>query len=100
MPCGRRFDWRNPSPRALEDAAALAQISPTAEAEPLYRRAAESSDPSIAGPSLSALGGMRKAAGDRAGAAALYRRAVTKAEAIEGRERRPQWRCYSCSLRP
>jgi tetratricopeptide (TPR) repeat protein len=73
------------SPRALEDAAALAQISPTAEAEPLYRRAAESSDPSIAGPSLSALGGMRKAAGDRAGAAAFYRRAVTKAEAIEGR---------------
>jgi tetratricopeptide (TPR) repeat protein len=71
--------------RTLEDAAALAGISPPADAEPLYRRAAESSDPSVAGPSLSALGGMRKAAGDRGGAAALYRRAVAKAEAIKGR---------------
>lgn len=73
------------SPRTLEDTAALAGISPPAEAEPLFRRAAESTDPSVAGPSLSALAGIRKSSGDRSGAAALYRRAVTKAEALEGR---------------
>jgi len=80
-----RLDEAESSPHTLEDAAALAAISPAAEAEPLYRRAAESSDPSVAGPALSALGAMRKSAGDRTGAASLYRRAVTKAEALEGR---------------
>jgi len=76
------------SPRALEDAATLAQVSAPADAEPLLRRAAESPDPSVAGPSLSSLGTLRKTAGDRTGAAAFYRRAVTKAEAIEGRNGR------------
>ena len=80
-----RLDEAESSPHTLEDAAALAAISPAAEAEPLYRRAAESSDPSVAGPALSALGAMHKSAGDRTGAAALYRRAITKAEALEGR---------------
>jgi tetratricopeptide (TPR) repeat protein len=80
-----RLDEAESSPHTLEDAAALAAISPPAEADPLYRRAAESSDPSVAGPALSALGTTRKSAGDRAGAATFYRRAVTKAEAIEGR---------------
>jgi tetratricopeptide (TPR) repeat protein len=79
------LDEAEPSPRIFEDAAALAAISPPADAEPLYRRAAESSDPAVAGPALSSLGAIRKAAGDRTGAADCYRRAVTKAEAIEGR---------------
>jgi tetratricopeptide (TPR) repeat protein len=78
------LDEAESSPHTLEDAAALAGVSPPAEAEPLYRRAAESTDPSVAGPSLSALGTLRKAAGDRPGAAACFRRAVTKAEALEG----------------
>ena len=78
------LDEAESSPHTLEDAASLAGVSPAAEAEPLYRRAAESTDPSVAGPSLSALGALRKAAGDRTGAAACYRRAVTKAEALEG----------------
>jgi tetratricopeptide (TPR) repeat protein len=80
-----RLDEAESSPHTLEDAAALAAISPPAEAEPLYRRAAESTDASISGPALSALGTLRKSAGDRVGAASLYRRAIAKAEALEGR---------------
>ena len=80
-----RLDETESSTHTLEDAAALAAISPPAEADSLYRRAAESADPSVAGPALSALGTMRKSARDRAGAAAFYRRAIAKAEAIEGR---------------
>jgi Tfp pilus assembly protein PilF len=74
------------APRTLEDAATLAGISPAAQAEPLYRRAAESPDASVAGPALSSLAALRKAAGDLAGAAALYRRALEKAESLEGRK--------------
>lgn len=73
-------------PRTLEDAASLAAVSPPAEARPLLVRAAESPDPSVAGPALSTLAGMRKSAGDRAGAAALYRRALEKAEAADGKD--------------
>ena len=72
--------------QTLEDAAALAGISPAAQAEPLYRRAAESPDASVAGPALSSLAASRKAAGDLAGAAALYRRALEKAQSLEGRK--------------
>ena len=72
--------------QTLEDAAALAGISPAAQAEPLYRRAAESPDASVAGPALSALAASRKAAGDLAGAPALYRRALEKAESLEGHQ--------------
>jgi tetratricopeptide (TPR) repeat protein len=73
-------------PQTLEDAATLASVSPRAEAEPLLRRAAESSDPTVAGPALTSLAEMRKAAGDRAGAAALLRRALEKAQAVDGKE--------------
>ena len=73
------------APQTLEDVAALAAVSPTAEARPLLERAAESSDPSVAGPALSTLAGMRQAAGDRAGAVALYRRALEKAVAADGK---------------
>jgi len=71
--------------QTLEDAGTLAGISAAAQAEPLWRRAAEAADPSVAGPALASLGGLRAAAGDRPGAAECYRRAAGKAEAIEGR---------------
>jgi hypothetical protein len=73
-------------PQTLEDIATLASVSPRAEAEPLLRRAAESPDPTIAGPALTSLAAMRKAAGDSASAAALLRRAVEKAEAADGKD--------------
>jgi hypothetical protein len=70
----------------LEDVAVLASVSPRVEAEPLLRRAAESTDPMVAGPALTSVAEMRKAAGDRAGAAALLRRAVEKAESVDGKD--------------
>jgi len=72
--------------QTLEDAAALASVSPPAEAQPLLRRAAESPDPMVAGPALTSLAVFRRTAGDRAGAAALLRRAVEKAELAGGKE--------------
>ena len=74
------------APQTLEDAAALAAISTAAQAEPLLRRAAESPDPTVAGPALSSLAAIRKASGDRTGAAALLRRAVSQAEAVDGQD--------------
>lgn len=74
------------APQTLDDAATLASVSPRAEAEPLLRRAAGSPDPTVAGPALTSLAEMRRAAGDRAGAATLLRRAVEKAEAIDGKD--------------
>ena len=73
------------APQTLEDAGTLASLVPRAQAEPLYRRAAESPDPTVAGPALSSLAAIRKAAGDIPGAAALLRRALEKAEVSEGR---------------
>ena len=70
--------------QTLEDVASLAAVSPAAQAQSLLQRAAEAADPIIAGPALTTLASMRKAAGDRVGAAVLLRRAVEKAEAIEG----------------
>lgn len=72
--------------QTLEDAVALAAISPPAVAEPLLRRAAESPDAGVAGPALSSLAELRSAAGDRAGAAAYLRRALEKAEAVDGKD--------------
>lgn len=80
------FDERalGPSaPQTLEDVAALASVSPPAEAEPLLQRAAESPDPVVAGPALTTLAGMRKQSGDAASAAALLRRALEKADGVE-----------------
>src|ERR1035438_3614240 len=68
------------APQTLEDVATLASLSPPAAAEPLLRRAVESPDATVAGPALTSLAELRKAAGDRAGAAALYRRALEKAD--------------------
>jgi hypothetical protein len=71
--------------QTLEDVASLASVSPPAEVQPLLRRAAESPDPIVAGPALTSLAALRKAAGDRSGAAGLLRRAVEKAEAGTGK---------------
>lgn len=77
------------APQTLEDAEALAGVSTPAAAEPLLRRAAEASDPVLAGEALTSLGGLRKAAGDLAGAAACFRRALGKAEQADGRDGTP-----------
>ena len=74
------------APETLEDVATLASVSPPAEAEPLLRRAAESPDATVAGPALTSLAEIRKAAGDRTGAAALLRRALEKAQVADGKD--------------
>src|SRR5689334_14009453 len=74
------------APQTLEDVSALAAISPAPLAGPLLQRAAESTDPIVAGPALSSLAELRTAAGDRAGAAAYLRRALEKAEAVDGKD--------------
>ena len=70
----------------LEDVSALAAISPKAGAGPLLQRAANSPDPTVSGPALSSLAEMRTAAGDRPGAAVYLRRALEKAEAVDGKD--------------
>ncbi|MGD0870466.1 MAG: tetratricopeptide repeat protein [Bryobacteraceae bacterium] len=74
------------APQTLEDVATLASVSAPAEAEPLLRRAIESPDATVAGPALTSLAELRKATGDRAGAAALFRRALGKAEIVDGKD--------------
>jgi hypothetical protein len=84
-----RLDDQSIGPNAaqtLEDAAALAALLPALTAAPLYARASNSPDPTVAGPALSSLAAIRKSAGDRVGAAALLRRALAQAEAVEGKD--------------
>jgi tetratricopeptide (TPR) repeat protein len=73
-------------PQTLEDVSALASVSPPALVAPLLRRVAESTDPAVAGPALSTLADQRSAAGDRVGAAAYLRRALEKAELVDGKD--------------
>jgi tetratricopeptide (TPR) repeat protein len=70
----------------LADASELAAVSSPAAAEPLWRRAAESPDAGAAARALGALGEIREAAGDRAGAVPFYRRALAKEEIAGGKE--------------
>jgi len=74
------------SKQTLADMAALASVAPPYEAESLWRRAANAKDPAIASSALAALGEFRERAGDRAGAMAMYARAVEKEEAASGRD--------------
>lgn len=67
--------------QTLADVAALAYVSPSRLAEPLWRRASESSDQKVAARAFAALGQLRETAGDQAGAAPLYRQALAKEEA-------------------
>jgi tetratricopeptide (TPR) repeat protein len=61
-------------------------VSPPAEAEPLWQRTAGSANARVAARSLIALGGLHAAAGDRAGSAAFYRRALAKVEGTDGKD--------------
>ena len=72
------------APQTLADAAELAGVSPPAQAEPLWQRAAGAKDQAVAARALTALGSMRAAAGDRTGAAGFYRRALEQEEAASG----------------
>jgi tetratricopeptide (TPR) repeat protein len=74
------------APQTLADVAELARVSPTPEAEPLWRRAAAGADAGLAARALTALGEIHVAGGDRAGAAGFYRRALVKQEAAAGRD--------------
>src|ERR1051326_8073689 len=70
----------------LSDVAELAAVSPPDEAEPLWKRSAESKDTPLASRALAALGDLHARAGDRAGAAGFYRRALAKEEAVNGKQ--------------
>jgi len=72
------------APQTLSDAADLAAVSSPSEAQPLWLRAAASSDGAIAARALGSLGDLHAAAGDRAGAAPFYRRALAKQESATG----------------
>src|SRR5579863_4657574 len=79
----------------LSDVAELASVSTPAEAAPLWLRAAESADGKTAVRALIALGDARASGGDRPGAAALYRRALTKQETVSGRDSEPVALCLN-----
>jgi tetratricopeptide (TPR) repeat protein len=70
--------------QTLADVAELAAVSPAGQAEPLWKRASETADPGIGARALAELGKLRALADDRAGAAALYRRALAKEEEAGG----------------
>ena len=72
------------SKQTLADVAALASVAPPYEAESLWRRAADGKDSAIASRAFAALGEFRERAGDTAGAAAMYAKAVEKEEAASG----------------
>ena len=71
--------------RTLADAANLASVLPASEALPLWQRASESPDAAVAARAFAALGEMREDAGDRSGAAALYKRALSQEESATGK---------------
>jgi tetratricopeptide (TPR) repeat protein len=70
--------------QTLADVADLATVSAPAASQPLWQRAAKSADPSVAARAFGALGDLRRAAGDSAGAVTFYRQALTKQEAADG----------------
>jgi tetratricopeptide (TPR) repeat protein len=74
------------APETLSDAAELAQLSPPADAAPLWRRAAQGADPALAARALAALGNLQAAAGDTPGAVRLLRQALAREEAATGRQ--------------
>jgi hypothetical protein len=84
-----RIDEQAFGPTAAQtaaDAADLANVSPPAEAEPLWLRAAASPSAQVAARALAALGESHAAAGDRSGAAGFFRRALAQQEAADGRQ--------------
>ena len=73
------------APRTLADVAELAAVSPAKQAEALWKRASDSSETGVAARALAELGRLHALAGDRTGAAALYRRALAKEEEANGK---------------
>jgi tetratricopeptide (TPR) repeat protein len=69
------------APQTLADVAELANVSVGQEAEPLWRRAAETNDANVAAGAFAALGRLHTQMDDRRGAALYYRRALAKEEA-------------------
>jgi tetratricopeptide (TPR) repeat protein len=72
--------------QTLADVAEIAALSPARQAEGFWLRAAASPDPAISVRALMSLGALRAAAGDRAGAAAQYRKALAKDEEVAGKD--------------
>lgn len=72
--------------QTIADVAELAGVSQPEEAEPLWRRVAESPDAKMSARAEAALGQLRETAGDRAGAAKFYRRALVREEAGSGQD--------------
>lgn len=68
----------------LADVAELAAVSQGKSAEPLWRRASAAEDAGVAIRSWMALGAMRSAALDRAGASTFYRKALARQEEAAG----------------
>ena len=67
--------------QTLADVASLANVSAPRQAEALWQRAAKSSEQKVAARAFAALGHLREAAGDQAGAARFYRQALANEEA-------------------
>jgi hypothetical protein len=67
--------------QTLADVAALANVSAPRQAEALWQRAAKSPEQKVAARAFAALGQLREAAGDQAGAARSYRQALANQEA-------------------
>ena len=74
------------APRTLADVADLAAVSPPNQSESLWKRAAETPETSVAARALAELGRLHALADDREGAAAYYRRALTKQEEADGKD--------------
>ncbi len=84
--------------QTLEDAAALAAISPPGAAVPLWQRAAAAPDDALAARALAALGELREGAGDQSAAAALYREALDREQAAAANSARVAVRLNSLAL--
>jgi tetratricopeptide (TPR) repeat protein len=72
--------------QTLADVEELAAVSPARMSEPLWRRASAAQDAGIAIRAWMALGALRGAAADRAGAAACYRKALALQEDAGGKD--------------
>ncbi len=72
--------------QTLADVEELAAVSPSRTAEALWRRASVSEDAGLAIRAWMALGSLRSAAADRAGAAACYRKALARQEEAAGKD--------------
>ena len=84
-----RIDEKTLGPTAaqtLADVTELARVSAPQQAEPLWQRAAGSSDAKVAARALAFLGQLREIAGDPAESAKFYRRALVKEEQSSGQE--------------